>query len=168
MKTLYVLVGVPASGKSWYVENKLLPQMKDAVYISTDKYVEQFAKEQGKTYSEVFDSVMSECVNMMANDVVKARKENKDIIWDQTSTSVASRKKKFKMLPDYKAIAVVFPTPDPVEHKKRLDSRPGKNIPQYVMESMIRNFEKPTLDEGFTEIWTISTMAGVQTMYIVN
>jgi len=57
------------------------------------------------------------------------------------------------MLPDYYAIAVVFRTPDAEELQRRLDSRPGKTIPPEVIADMIDNFEMPTEQEGFKEIW---------------
>jgi len=76
-----------------------------------------------------------------------------DIVWDQTSTTVSSRRKKFNMLPDYEHIAVVFRTPDKQEHVRRLDSRPGKVIPDEIIQDMIDRFEMPTLEEGFVEIW---------------
>jgi gluconate kinase len=106
----------------------------------------------GKTYSEVFDKYMPTAVQLMTDDVINARKNNLDIIWDQTSTTVASRKRKFKMLPNYKHIAVVFTTPNTEELKKRLGSRPGKTIPDHVIRSMINNFEMPTKAEGFSDI----------------
>jgi hypothetical protein len=31
-------------------------------------------------------------------------------------------------------------------------NRPGKEIPDHVIASMIGSWEEPTLDEGFTEI----------------
>jgi predicted kinase len=152
---LYVLIGVPGSGKStWYSEQEWL---QDAAYISTDRYVEEFAKNMGKTYSEVFKEVMPECVNLMIGDVVVAREAGRDIVWDQTSTTVASRKRKFNMLPDYYAIAVVFVTPEPADLVMRLDSRydSGKIIPDQVVQDMINNFEYPTEEEGFKEIWYV-------------
>jgi hypothetical protein len=42
----------------------------------------------------------------------------------------------------------VFPTPDPDTHAKWLD-RPGKNIPDEIVQFMINTFEMPTLAEGF-------------------
>jgi len=78
----------------------------------------------------------------------------RDIIWDQTSTTVKSRAKKFAMLPDYEHIAVVFNTPEHKELYRRLLSRPGKDIPDHVIASMIAGFEMPTLEEGFKEVWT--------------
>jgi predicted kinase len=92
----------------------------------------------------------------MAKEVVAAREMNRDIIWDQTSTTLASRTRKFNMLPDYEHIAVVFKTPDKKELDRRLASRPGKEIPDHVIRSMIENFDMPTVDEGFTEIWFAS------------
>jgi predicted kinase len=89
----------------------------------------------------------------MAKVVVHARNHGHDIIWDQTSTSWASRRRKFRMLPDYEHIAVVFQTPDEEEHQRRLKSRPGKVIPEAVLWDMVWNFEIPTHEEGFSEIW---------------
>jgi gluconate kinase len=88
----------------------------------------------------------------MANQALICQANGLDLIWDQTSTSVSSRKKKFNTLPNYEHIAVVFPIPEPDELARRLASRPGKNIPEHVMRSMIDGFEMPTLDEGFVEI----------------
>ena len=145
-----MLVGVPGSGKSTWVSNQ--PWAKDCAYISTDYHVEEYAKSVGKTYSEVFDEYMPKAVKLMADDVVRAREAGKDIIWDQTSTGKNARAKKFKMLPKYEAIAVVFKTPEPTELARRLASRPGKNIPDHVMKQMIENFSMPTKGEGFKEI----------------
>ncbi len=151
MPKCYQLIGVPGSGKSTWVSNQ--DWIGDCVYVSTDKYVEMHANSLGKTYNDVFDEFMPEAVNLMCQDVIIARKEGKDIIWDQTSVSVKSRKRKFNMLPDYEHIAVVFKTPEQAELTRRLSSRPGKIIPEHVMRSMIDSFQMPTEDEGFSQIW---------------
>lgn len=146
----YQLIGVPGSGKSTWIKNQAWANY--CVIVSTDRHVEDYAKTQGKTYSEVFDEFMPVAIKLMADDVVKAREANKDIIWDQTSTTISSRQRKFNMLPDYEHIAVVFNTPDLPELKRRLATRPGKVIPTQVMIQMIRGFQEPTIAEGFTEI----------------
>jgi predicted kinase len=150
MSKVYVLVGVPGSGKSTWVSNQ--DWAKDCIYVSSDYFVEEEAERQGKTYNEVFKDYATEAISLMLDKVIEAREEGKDIIWDQTSVSVKSRKKKFQMLPDYEHIAVVFSTPEPEEHARRLN-RPGKYIPKEVLESMIKNFEMPTEEEGFKEVW---------------
>jgi hypothetical protein len=126
-------------------------------YVSTDKWVEIYAKEVGKTYSEVFVDFMPTAVDLMAKEVVVAREMDRDIIWDQTSTTVKSRAKKFAMLPDYYHIAVVFRTPEHTELMRRLMSRwdDGKIIPEHVVASMIASWEDPTEEEGFKEIWYV-------------
>jgi predicted kinase len=151
MSKVYVLVGVPGSGKSTWIANQLWA--KDCVIVSTDDYVERFAGRMGKTYTEVFDTVMKRCVRLMMRRVERARAQGKDIIWDQTSVSVFSRRKKFATLPDYEHIAIVFDTPEWAELKRRLDSRKGKHIPRKIVKSMIRSFEMPTEEEGFKEVW---------------
>ena len=148
---LYVLVGVPGSGKSTWAKNQ--DWARDCVYVSTDLHVEAYAKSVSKTYSEVFNDYMPNAVELMAQEVRLAREAKRDIIWDQTSTTVISRQRKFNMLPDYYAVAVVFRCPNVDELVRRLLSRPGKLIPVDVLESMIENFEMPTEEEGFKEIW---------------
>ena len=153
MNYLYVLVGVPASGKSTWVKNQ--QWVKDCIVVSTDEFVEKYAKSVGKTYSEVFDEYMPTAVQLMANQIVSARQDNKDIIWDQTSCTVATRAKKIRMLPDYYRVAVVFKTPPTAQLKERLASRAGKEIPWEVVSDMAQKLEAepPTLEEGFMEIW---------------
>jgi predicted kinase len=151
MPKCYQLIGIPGSGKTTWVNSQdwTLPSAK----VSTDKWVEIYANEVGKTYSEVFANFMPTAVELMAKEVVVAREMGRDIIWDQTSTTVKSRAKKFNMLPDYYHIAVVFKTPEHKELMRRLMSRPGKEIPDHVIASMIASWEDPTEEEGFKEIW---------------
>lgn len=154
MARCYQLVGVPGSGKSTWINAQ--EWASDCVIISTDNHVEAYAKEVGKTYSEVFTDFMPTAVKLMADDVVRAREAGKDIIWDQTSTGVKARARKFNMLPDYEHIAVVFKTPEHKELMRRLFSRPGKDIPDHVIASMIASFEMPSEEEGFKEVWFAS------------
>jgi predicted kinase len=151
MPKCYQLVGVPASGKSTWIDNQ--DWALACARVSTDKWVEIYAKEVGRTYSEVFADFMPTAVDLMAKEVVAAREMNRDIIWDQTSTTIKSRARKFNMLPDYEHIAVVFKTPEHKELMRRLASRPGKEIPDHVIASMIASWEEPTEDEGFSQIW---------------
>jgi predicted kinase len=151
MPKCYQLVGVPASGKSTWIKSQ--DWALGLTVVSTDAFVEDYAKSQGKTYSEVFKDYMPTAVNLMADQVVFAREHNHTIIWDQTSTTIASRAKKFRMLPDYEHIAVVFRTPHRHELDVRLSGRPGKHVPKDVIDSMIANWEEPTEEEGFSQIW---------------
>jgi predicted kinase len=147
---LYVLVGLPASGKSTWAEQQ---KFINTVHINTDKHVEAFAKAHGQTYSEVFTDYMPQAIGLMMDDVRQAVAEGKNIIWDQTSTTQASRLRKFTHTMGYKKVAVIFRVKDPEEHKRRLNSRPGKVIPIDVLATMSEQWEEPTVEEGFDEIW---------------
>ena len=151
MPVLYMLIGVPASGKStWVKQNR-----RGAVVASSDDYIEKQAERLKSTYSDVFNDYVKDA-NRHAQDTAKqAFADGMDVIWDQTNLTRNSRKSKLAMAPKgYKKVAVYFPTPAPEVHKKRLDSRPGKTIPDFVMNSMIKTLEPPSKEEGFDEIIT--------------
>ena len=153
MPKCYQLIGIPGSGKSTWASTQ--EWSEGIVYVSTDEFVEDYAKSVGSTYSDVFADYMPKAVDLMCDKVIWARKEGKDIIWDQTSTTIKSRARKFNMLPDYYHIAIVFKTPEHKELMRRLLSRPGKDIPDHVIASMIASWEEPTEEEGFKEIWYV-------------
>jgi predicted kinase len=147
------MIGVPGSGKSTWIRNQIWAL--GLTVVSTDAFVEDYARAQGQTYNQVFRDYMPRAVDLMVQQVVFAREHGHSVIWDQTSTTVASRRKKFHMLPDYEHVAVVFGTPEPAELARRLAGRPGKTIPDHVMLSMLQNLKEPTLEEGFQEIWHV-------------
>ena len=155
----YQLIGVPASGKSTWYKNQdwLGDDKKEHKYVSTDQHVEGYAQDQGKTYSEVFAEYMPTAIKQMMVNVNLAAAFQIDIVWDQTSTTIASRARKFNALngSNYEHIAIVFRTPDLDVLKERLASRPGKEIPWEVVQGMLDNWEEPTLEEGFKEIWYV-------------
>ena len=151
MPTCYMLIGIPGSGKSTWITTQPFAWNK-TVIASTDVFVDMEAKKQNKTYSEIFKETMPGAVSFMAKTVVNAVKTNKDIIWDQTSCTKVTRAKKFRMLPGYTVVGVVFRTPDQTELMRRLASRPGKEIPNQVLQSMIDSWEEPVKAEGFDKI----------------
>lgn len=153
MPKCYQLVGVPGSGKSTWIQNQTWAL--GLTVISTDAFVEAYARAQGQTYNQVFQDYMPRAVDLMTEQAVFARNHGHTVIWDQTSTTAKSRAKKFRMLPDYEHVAVVFSTPEPAELARRLAGRPGKSIPDHVMRSMIVGWEEPSLEEGFQEVWHV-------------
>ena len=155
MPKCYQLIGVPGAGKSTWIKDQIWAL--GLTVVSTDAFVEDYARAQGKTYSEVFTDYMPTAVNLMAEQVIRARELGHTVIWDQTSTTIASRARKFNMLPDYEHIAVVFRTPEHKELVRRLSSRweSGKIVPEHVVASMIAGWEEPSNEEGFKEIWFV-------------
>jgi len=152
MAKLYMLIGVPAAGKSTWVSKAPL-DWNNTVIASTDNYIEKVAKKENKTYTDVFQDNIQNATNYMNNAIKNAIANNQDIVWDQTNLNRRSREKKLKQIPNnYKKIAVVFKTPNMKELTDRLNQREGKNIPVDVLKNMINSFQEPTSNEGFDEI----------------
>ena len=148
MSKFYMLIGVPASGKStWRAAHG-----GDADVISTDDIIEQTAQASGRTYNEAFKENIK-----FATEIANARAKHafatgNDVIWDQTNLTPKSRKPKLAMVPDeYEKIAIVFLTPDEAEWQRRLD-RPGKSIPQNILLGMRDTMVFPDPEEGFDRI----------------
>jgi predicted kinase len=82
----------------------------------------------------------------------KAIEEDKSIIWDQTNITRKQRKEKLKHIPShYKKTAVYFVIPLETA-LKRNTQRPGKVIPPEVLDNMLKDYELPTLEEGFDQV----------------
>ena len=146
MPTIYMLIGVPASGKStWVEQNK-----GNALVISTDNLIEAYAANLGKTYNEVFKEQIKIATKIALEHAEAAFAADQDVIWDQTNITKKSRASKLAMVPEhYRKIAVFFATPLEEEWQRRLNSRQGKSIPAHILDSMVEMLEMPELDEGW-------------------
>lgn len=158
MPKLYVLVGLPGSGKSTYVKNQLLPSLGEKVFIySTDRYIEEEAASRGQTYSEGFSLYIEDATSVMNHSLDVCVKERRDIIWDQTNLTAKKRAKILNKIPDvYEKNCVLFKLPKTKEQwdelYRRLNSRPGKIISKYVIKSMFDSYKEPSIDEGFNNV----------------
>ncbi len=155
MPKFIMLIGMPASGKSTLIKSLSC----NATVISTDDIIEEYAKEQGKTYDEVFADYIKEATFRFNAFIQDDTYCGVDIVIDRTNMSVKSRARVMAQISQgfkYEKIAVVVSC-DPVEREKRLLSRPGKTIPLHVIKSMEASYEPPTHEEGFTNIYHIQT-----------
>lgn len=158
MPVFKMMIGVPGSGKSYHVTECLKdhPDMKWVV-LSTDNFIENYAASLGQTYSEAFKSAIGPAEEQFWSDLKKAVEDGRNIIVDRTNLSHKSRLKLLAQLTaDYHKIACVVSTPEPNEWQRRLESRPGKIIPQSVLDDMVERWKQPRQEEGFDEIDNIN------------
>ncbi len=150
--TLYMLVGVPGSGKStWIAQN--FPDLTGCYVASTDRLLEIYASMRGATYNEVFQDNIDYANKAMMTHVKDAVMYGYNIIWDQTNLTPRSRNYKLAAIPNtYRKIGIFFPVPETEELYRRLDSRPGKTIPEHAIQQMINCLKQPTIAEGFDEV----------------
>lgn len=146
MTTVYMLSGMPASGKSTYVNDNLA----GIPVVSTDAYIEEYARLNNKTYNDVFLDVIKTATKRMNEFVDILVQTETSFVWDQTNLSVKSRKAKLDKIPKHwEKIAIYFHTPEETEWQRRLNSRPGKTVPINILKSMLKTIEIPTVVEGF-------------------
>jgi predicted kinase len=157
MPKCIILVGVPASGKSTWHRNKF-GEYPPAV-ASTDKIIEAVASSYGMTYNEGFKGLIQFAEQIMWRQITTCLMRGADFIIDRTNLTAKSRAKFIQKLKlhRYEIEAVVFPEVgsealSKEEWKRRLDSRPGKTIPQEVLDQMVDSYEIPLESEGFSKI----------------
>ena len=154
MPAFRMMVGLPGSGKSTWINNNI--KLKPTIILSTDNYIQMVADREGKTYNEMFKTHYPQALKILNEDFEKAIQNNHDIVLDQTNLSIKSRAKKLARVPSgyYKVAIVVFP-PNNFIHEYRLNNRPGKVIPKIDMDRMFLDFQIPTVDEGFDCIYFV-------------
>lgn len=153
----YIMVGLPASGKSTRVQ-----QMRnidsDVFVYSTDNYIEECAKLNGWSYDEAFGEFIEPATKHMNEMLDVVIKQRQDIIWDQTNLSVKKRSKIVKRMQQagYNVFCECVLPPEKVdditEWNHRLHNRAGKTIPENIITNMVKTYSIPTLDEGYDEI----------------
>ena len=153
-KVCTLLVGVPASGKSTWIKQQHLDdyQYDDTIgIVSTDLVIETIAELYDMTYDECFRDLISFAEKVMWEDLEIYATQGLSIYIDRTNLSVKSRKKFIDFLEPYgyRVEAMMFPIPEKEEWDRRLNMRKGKTIPFHVLESMVKNYQEPSLDEGF-------------------
>lgn len=158
MPTCFVMVGLPASGKSTYMQFLEHPDYGDTFTYSTDNILERIANQLGKNYDDVFEKHIKSAKTEADIFLAEAIKNRVDIYWDQTNLGIKKRRgiiDKMKRA-NYDIVALVFKKPEALEDieewNRRLKSRKGKTIPDNVIYNMVKSYVEPTLDEGFSQI----------------
>lgn len=150
-----VLVGLPGSGKTTYVNN-FLKSHPDYVVLSSDSVIERLAKDVGMVYNDAAYNLFRDAAEKEYKvNVGEAINKKLNIIVDRTNQTVAARRKILGRLPkSYKKTAVLFDV-SREELNKRLLKREletGKHIPQHALDEMIGFYVCPSTEEGFNEI----------------
>ena len=158
MPTVYMLIGLPGSGKSTYAEK--LAKGEDAVIVSTDKIREELFGDEAIQSNEKYNGNTVFCI---AHDRVKlAMLEGKNVIFDATNVKRKDRKyfldllrpEKFLALQKtnykYKFHAVLIAT----SYEKCLENNLNRRrvVPEEVIKRMFCNFEVPMKFEGWDEV----------------
>lgn len=148
--TITFLIGPPASGKSTWIKNNILPG--DAIIISRDDILYDFIKNTDMSYSDSFyDTELQDKVNdELEYHIVKTLQSNKNIVVDMTNIDKSRRNYILSRVPEnYIKNAVVFEV-SVFELIRRLEKREketGKHIKKGVVSNLISLYEKPSSED---------------------
>ena len=152
-----IMIGIPAIGKSTYSSDR------KGFRLSSDDYIEQHAALHGKTYNDVFKDYAGEA-DRKAKDLFRRIVDANELdeIWiDRTNMRAKARSYwiNYAKKKGNEFYAYDFKAPATEQEKfayfERLNGRPGKTIPLFVITGMLDTYEAPTLEEGFKEIFEV-------------
>lgn len=141
MTTLYVLFGIPGSGKSYWARQ----QYSSAAYVCPDDIREEMFgfREQRKNH-KVFAEGYRRTEDWLKN--------GHDVVFDATSLT---RREEFFKIPASKRVLVVMRTSHAVSFARNAERPDATQVPQHVMLRMVENYEKALCQitrEGWDEI----------------
>lgn len=152
MKTLYITVGCPASGKSTYVKNYVNDNKETGMYLSSDELRAKFGS--GETDQTCTNQVFSYIKQKI--DEILQNKNDDYLIIDATSINKKNRKEYIKLAKKNKSkiVAWTFERNRDILIDRNMNR--DRVVPIWVIDRMISQYEKPTIDEGFDEVIEIS------------
>ncbi len=144
MPKLYIMVGVPGSGKSTYAERVL---SKSATIFSSDKIRGELLGEENDQSNKdlIFSTLYSRARDCLL--------EGKDAVIDATNLNKFERARVFENFKDIdgiERISVFVNTP--LDECLLRNNRRARVVPESVIRDFHSRLEKPSIEEGFDSI----------------
>lgn len=147
---LYMLIGLPGSGKSTYAET-LMEKHPDALYLSSDKIREELYGD------ESIQGNPQEVFGNLHYKMCKALGDYVDVIYDATNLNPKNRKRAIRIAKSANPITAVhyIVIDTPLDECVRRNANRERKVPENVIVRMSEQFNFPQSDEGFSDIEVI-------------
>ena len=149
MSKMYVVIGAPGCGKSYYIKQHL---KDNEIVISRDKIRFGMLGEKDEYFSKEKD-----VYNEFIKQIDAAIAADATFYVDQTSLNAAARNKLFSRLKrkPNQIIGIYFNTPLDIILQRNAQRTGRALVPESAVINMYNALEYPTLDEGFSDIWEV-------------
>lgn len=148
MANLFIMVGVPGSGKSTFLK-KYFKDKENVKIVSRDAIRFSLVKPD-----EPYFSRENEVQLRFWKEINKGLAEGKNVFVDQTSLTIGARKKLLKNIYGYdKCIALIMPTSLQTSIEQNRQRVGRACVPEEVIQQMWNNYEDPSRLEGFDAIF---------------
>lgn len=140
-----MLVGAPASGKSTYAK-KISGGSVPIVSSDSIRAVlygdESIQGNPQEVFKEVYATILSYVL------------KNQDVIFDATNLKIKDRKRFIDYFKKYNNVSILAFVIDcfTFEELSARNSQRNRQVPEEVLQRMLKSYQEPTLDEGFQKI----------------
>jgi predicted kinase len=166
-KRLWIMVGIPASGKSTFIATHDNFFNEQKAVVSRDAVRFSMIKEEDEYFSRE-----KEVFNEFIRQIKVSLEENFDTIVDATHINVGSRSKLLRALGDslknIEINAIVIRTPLDIALVRNSKREGLSLVPESAIRDMYFHFTIPTIDEGFDNIWIVKEENGKKIYQIIN
>lgn len=166
-KRLWIMVGIPASGKSTFIATHDNFFNERKAVISRDNIRFSMIKEKDSYFSRE-----KEVFNEFIRQIKISLEENFDTIVDATHINAGSRSKLLRALDNslknIEINAIVIRTPLDIALERNSKREGLSLVPESAIRDMYSHFTIPTIDEGFDNIWIVKEENGKEFYLIIN
>ena len=144
MNKMFMMIGLPASGKSTLAEQ--ISKSEDAEIVSSDNIRKELYGDEN------IQGDNNKVFRILQERIINGLKNNKNMIYDATNISYKTRMAFLQRLNklDVEKIAVMVATP--YEETLIRNSQRERKVPEEVIKRMYHNFYVPQYFEGFDDI----------------
>ena len=144
MNKLFMMIGIPASGKTSLAEQ--IAKSEDAEIVSSDSIRKELYGD------ESIQGDSNKVFRILQDRVVKGLNENKNMIYDATNISYRTRMAFLQRIRKLEVEKIAIMVATPYEQCLIRNSQRERQVPEEVIKRMYLNFYVPQYFEGWDDI----------------
>lgn len=144
MNKLFMMIGIPASGKTSLAEQ--IAKSEDAEIVSSDNIRKELYGDEN------IQGDSNEVFKIVENRIIDGLKNNKNMIYDATNINYKRRMAFLQKIKKIKIEKIAIMVATPYEQCLIRNSQRKRQVPEEVMKRMYFNFYVPQYFEGWDDI----------------